>query len=125
MRGGVLIREWRVRSIGRTTQLRSLSFASLDDRHVLGQVPELTPEGWSGPVEVEAIVDGNVTNYGGVRPLIDQQTQRVDGGLLLTTVTSEKHIRLCFATAATLRESEGGEVDSEDQPTSTWTLPTA
>jgi trehalose/maltose hydrolase-like predicted phosphorylase len=118
MRRGVLIREWRVRSGTRTTRLRSLRFASLDDRHVLGQVLELTPEDWSGPVEVEAIVNGDVTNDGGVRHLIDHRTQRVDGGLLLTTATSEKHIRLCFATAATLRESEGGEVVSEDALTS-------
>jgi trehalose/maltose hydrolase-like predicted phosphorylase len=119
MRRGVLIREWRVRRGGRTTRLRSLRFASLDDRHVLGQVLELTPEDWSGPVEVEAIVDGDVTNDGGVRHLIDHQTRRVDGGLLLTTATSERHIRLCFATTATLRRSEGGEAVSQDAPTST------
>jgi trehalose/maltose hydrolase-like predicted phosphorylase len=119
MRRGVLVREWRVRSGTGTTRLRSLRFASLDERHVLGQVLELTPEDWSGPVELEAIVDGDVTNDGGVRHLIDHQTQLVDGGLLLTTATSEKHIQLCFATAATLRESQGGEVVSEDAPTST------
>ena len=117
MRRGVLIREWRLRSGTRTTRLRSLRFASLDDRHVLGQVLELTPEDWSGPVEVEAIVDGDVTNDGGVRHLVDHQTRRVDKGLLLTTETSEKRIRLCFATAATL--SEGGELDLEDASTST------
>jgi trehalose/maltose hydrolase-like predicted phosphorylase len=119
MRRGVLVRDWRVRSGTRTTRLRSLRFASLDDRHVLGQVLELTPEDWSGPVEVEAIVDADVTNGGGVRHLVDHRTRVVDAGLLLTTATSEKHIRLCFATAATLREGEGGEVVSEDVPTST------
>ncbi|MCA1716810.1 MAG: glycoside hydrolase family 65 [Actinobacteria bacterium] len=119
MRRGVLVREWRVRTGTRTTRLRSLRFASLDDRHVLGQVLELTPEDWSGPVEVEAIVDGDVTNGGGVRHLIGHQTRLVDGGLLLTTATSEKHTLLCFATAATLRENEGGEVVSEDASTST------
>ena len=122
MRRGVLIREWRVRSETRsetrTTRLRSLRFASLDDRHVLGQVLQLTPEDWSGSVEVEAIVDADVTNDGGVRHLIDHQTRRLDGGLLLTTATSEKHTRLCFATAATLRGDEGSEVDLEDAPTS-------
>jgi trehalose/maltose hydrolase-like predicted phosphorylase len=127
MRRGALIREWRVRSGSRTTRLRSLRFASLDDRHVLGQVLELTPEDWSGPVEVEAIVDGDVTNDGGVRHLVDHRTQRLDGGLLLETATSEKHIRLCFATAATLRENEGGEVVPQDAPTLTavvqrWSL---
>jgi trehalose/maltose hydrolase-like predicted phosphorylase len=119
MRRGVLVREWRVRSGPRTTRLRSLRFASLDDRHILGQVLELTPEDWSGSVEVEAIVDGDVTNDGGIRHLIDHQTRRVDGGLLLTTATFEKRTRLCFVTAATLRENEGGEVDLEDAPTST------
>ena len=119
MRRGVLVREWRVRTGMRTTRLRSLRFASLDDRHVLGQVVELTPEDWSGSVTVEAIVDGDVTNDGGVRHLVDHQTRRVNGGLLLTTATSQKHIQLCFATAATLRESEGSEVTSEDASTST------
>ena len=114
-----LIREWRLRSGTRTTRLRSLRFASLDDRHVLGQVLELTPEDWSGSVEVEAIVEGGVTNDGGVRHLVDHQTLRVDGGLLLTTATSEKQTLLSFATAATLRASEGSEVVPQDAPTST------
>jgi trehalose/maltose hydrolase-like predicted phosphorylase len=56
----VLIREWRLRMGGRTTLLRSLRFASLDDRHILGQALEVLPEDWSGEVMVEAIVDGAV-----------------------------------------------------------------
>jgi trehalose/maltose hydrolase-like predicted phosphorylase len=130
MRRGVLIREWRIRSGERTTRLRSLRFASLDDRHVVGQVLELMPEDWSGRVEVEAIVDGDVTNDGGVRHLINHQTRRVDEGLLLTTEISAKRIRLSFATAATLRESESGEVPYEDASTPTalvqrWSLDAA
>jgi len=121
MHRGVLVREWHLRSGGRTTKLRSLRFASLDDRHVLGQVLELTPEDWSGPVEIEAIVEGYVTNEGGTRHLIDHQTREVEGGLLLTTATSEKHTLLCFATAATL-EYDGGEVDPEAAPTPTGLL---
>jgi trehalose/maltose hydrolase-like predicted phosphorylase len=117
MRRGVLVREWRVRSGSRTTRLRSLRFASLDDRHVLGQVLELTPEDWSGPLQIEAIVEGDVTNDGGIRHLIDHQTRRVEGGGLLTAATAEKRTRLCFAAAAT--SSEGGEVDLEDATTST------
>ena len=119
MRRGVLIREWLIRSGTRTTRLRSLRFASLDDRHVLGQVLELTPEDWSGRLEVEAVVDGDVTNDGGVRHLTDHQTRRVDEGLLLTTETSAKRIRLSFAPSATLRERDGGELPSEDASTST------
>ena len=117
MRRGVLVREWRVRSGECTTRLRSLRFASLDDRHVLGQVLELTPEDWSGLLEVEAIVDGDVTNDGGVRHLVDHQIRRVAEGLLLTTATSENRIRLCFATAVTL--SGGGGAVPEDASSST------
>jgi trehalose/maltose hydrolase-like predicted phosphorylase len=119
MRRGVLLRQWRIRTSGRTTRLRSLRFASLEDRHVLGQVLELTPEDWSGSVEVEAIVDADVTNDGGVRHLIEHRTRRVDGGMLLTTATSEKHVQVCFAAAATLQENEGRELDLEEAPTST------
>ena len=119
MRRGVLIREWLIRSGTRTTRLRSLRLASLDDRHVLGQVLELTPEDWSGRLEVEAVVDGDVTNDGGVRHLTDHQTRRVDEGLLLTTETIAKRIRLSFATGATLQERDGGELPSEDASTST------
>jgi trehalose/maltose hydrolase-like predicted phosphorylase len=118
MRRGVLVREWRIRSDGRTTRLRSLRCASLHDRHVLVQVLELTPEDWSGAVELEAIVEGDVTNEGGVRHLIDHHTQKIGGGSLLTTVTSEKRIPICFAAAATLQTPDGS-MDGETELSAT------
>ena len=94
LRRGVLVREWRLRAGGRTTRLRSLRFASLHDRHVLGQALELVAEDWSGPVTVEAVVDGDVTNENGVRHLVGHRTRPVDGGLLLETRTAGGHRRL-------------------------------
>jgi len=63
LRQGILLREWRVRdSAGRITSLRSLRFASLDDRHALVQLLTLTPENYSGLIRLECLLDGRVTN---------------------------------------------------------------
>ena len=63
LRQGFLLREWRVRdSAGRITSLRSLRFASLDDRHALVQLLTLMPENYSGRITLESLVDGRVTN---------------------------------------------------------------
>src|SRR3954453_20077360 len=63
LRQGILLREWRIRdSAGRITSLRSLRFASLDDRHALVQLLTLTPENYSGRIALESLLDGRVTN---------------------------------------------------------------
>jgi len=63
LRQGFLLREWRVRDgAGRITSLRSLRFASLDDRHALVQILTLTPENYSGRITLESLLDGRVTN---------------------------------------------------------------
>jgi trehalose/maltose hydrolase-like predicted phosphorylase len=115
LRRGVLVREWRLRMGGRTTLLRSLRFASLDDRHILGQALEMLPEDWSGEVTVEAIVDGDVTNAGGVRHLVDHRGRRVEGGMLLETATAQRRIGICMA-AATMLAGDDGRVGGEGEP---------
>jgi kojibiose phosphorylase len=115
LRQGVLLREWRLRA-GGTTRLRSLRFASLADRHVLGQVLEVVAEDWSGPVTIEAIVDGDVTNEGGVRHLVDHRTRQVEGAMLLETATTDRRIGICFAASTALATRDGHEVTGEDQP---------
>jgi kojibiose phosphorylase len=116
LRRGVLLREWRLRAGGRTTRLRSLRFVSLDDRHLLGQALELLPEDWSGQLTVEALVDGDVANEGGVRHLVGHQSRAVDGGLLLETATRERRIAVCLAAAAALRGDDGEELVGEALP---------
>ena len=114
LRRGVLVREWRLRAGGRTTRLRSLRFASLDDRHILGQVLEVVAEDWSGPVTVEAIVDGDVANEDGVRHLVGHRTRQVEGGMLLETLTAERGIGICLA-ARTALATDGYGVVGEDE----------
>jgi trehalose/maltose hydrolase-like predicted phosphorylase len=116
LRRGVLVREWRLRAAGRTTRLRSLRFASLADRHVLGQVLEVVAENWTGPLTVEAIVDGAVTNEGGVRHLVDHRTRQLRGGLLLEATTAERRIDICLAASTVLDGGDGGSAAGEDQP---------
>jgi trehalose/maltose hydrolase-like predicted phosphorylase len=115
LRRGVLVREWRLRARGRTTRLRSLRFASLADRHLLGQVLEVAAEDWSGPLTVEAIVDGAVTNEGGVRHLVGHRTRRLAEGLLLEASTAERRTGICLASTV-LATGDGGSLAGEDQP---------
>lgn len=127
MHRGVLVREWRVRSGHKTTRLRSLRCASLADRHVLLQVLEITPEDWSGAFTLDAVVDGNVTNEGNTRHLIEQHTQPIDGGQVLTMVTSEKRLPLAFAAGATLQAGAdqplpAADASSDTTITQRWTL---
>lgn len=118
LRRGVLVREWRLRAGGRTTRLRSLRFASLSDRHVLGQALEVVAEDWSGPVTVEAVVDGDVRNENGVRHLVGHRTRRVEGGaMVLETRTAERGTGVCLAAATSLTGDGGaGEATVEAEP---------
>jgi trehalose/maltose hydrolase-like predicted phosphorylase len=115
LRRGALVREWRLRVGDRTMRLRSLRFASLDDRHVLGQAVEVVAEDWSGEVTLEAIVDGHVTNEGGVRHLVGHRVRRVGGCMLLETTTARRHLDVCLATSTRLASDDGHEAVSEDE----------
>jgi kojibiose phosphorylase len=118
LRQGVLLRAWRVRDAdGRITTLRSLRFASLDNRHALVQVLTLAPENYSGRVLLESLVDGDVTNENDTRHLEARTPPRphppqrggpgdAKGALLMRTMQSG--YELAFAAHAELQTS-GGE----------------
>jgi trehalose/maltose hydrolase-like predicted phosphorylase len=127
MRRGVLLREWRLRHGERITRLRSLRFASLHDRHLLGQALEIVPENWQGRLTIEAIVEGNVTNEGNTRHLVDHQTSARGQALLLSAATSEQQLRICFAAAAQLDGADAiATLDPTPQTlTQRWTLTAA
>lgn len=115
MRRGVLVREWAVRHGVRTTQLRSLRFASLDDRHLLGQVLELVPEDWSGDIALEMLVDGDVTNEGGVRHLVGLETRCEPDLMLMSAFTSEKKYSISVGAWARLTTDEGTQIEGSQQ----------
>jgi trehalose/maltose hydrolase-like predicted phosphorylase len=63
-----VLRELRFRDrAGRETTLRSRRFVSMAHRHQAAIEWTLTPENWSGRVEVVSALDGRVTNRGVVR----------------------------------------------------------
>ncbi|HTP15573.1 MAG TPA: glycosyl hydrolase family 65 protein [Streptosporangiaceae bacterium] len=68
IRTATVIRELRFRDrAGRETALRSRRFVSMADAHQAGIEWTLTPENWSGRVEVVSGLDGRVTNSGVAR----------------------------------------------------------
>jgi trehalose/maltose hydrolase-like predicted phosphorylase len=112
LRQGMLLREWRVRdSAGRITSLRSLRFASLDDRHVLVQLLTLTPENYSGRITLESLLDGRVTNENNTVHLAPVEARALEGagqpGHILTTRTLQSGYVLSFAAHADLRDAAG------------------
>lgn len=104
---GALLRTWRLRHGERATRLRSLRFASLDDRHVLGQVLEVTPEDWGGQLVIEMAVDADVTNDGGIRHLVATATERRGGCPVLVARTSESDITIAMAARAATHGAAG------------------
>ncbi len=68
IRRATVSREVRFRDrSGRETTLRSRRFVSMADVHHAGIEWSLTPENWSGHVEVVSAIDGRVTNRGVAR----------------------------------------------------------
>ena len=111
MRQGVLVREWRVRdTAGRTTRLRSLRFASLDDHHTLVQVLMFTPEDYSAPVVLESLVDGWVANENNTIHLQSLGAQSIGDAELLRVQTLQSGYELVFAAQALLADSAGAAV---------------
>ncbi|MFL5802015.1 MAG: glycoside hydrolase family 65 protein [Roseiflexaceae bacterium] len=121
MRQGVLLREWRVRDgAGRITSLRSLRFASLDNRHALVQLLMLVSENYSGRIMLESLVDGNVANENDTRhlealtpgpsPIAMGEGGVTIAGQLLTVRTIQSGYELAFAAHADLRDAAGGTI---------------
>jgi alpha,alpha-trehalase len=65
LRRGLMTRDLRVRDRdGRTTRLVSRRIVSMDDPSVGALQWELTPEDWSGSIEIRSSLDGTVQNRG-------------------------------------------------------------
>lgn len=115
MRQGLLLREWRVRdAAGRVTRLRSLRFASLADRRLLAQALEITPENYSGPLHLESLVDGRVTNENSTPHLEVTGVQALPWGNLLALRTLQSGYTLAFASHADLFDSSGAIINGAD-----------
>jgi alpha,alpha-trehalase len=60
---GILLRDLRVRDrAGRTTRVESRRLVSMASPHLAAVETSITPENWSGPLEIRAALDGRVVN---------------------------------------------------------------
>jgi alpha,alpha-trehalase len=118
LRRGVLLRSLRVRdAAGRTTWVRSVRLVDMASPHLAALETTITPEDWSGPLEIRAALDGRVVNdlVGRYRHLAKDHLASVetamvgDDGMLLKVRTRQSDI--VIAQAARVR------VFHDDRPT--------
>ena len=68
LKNGVLIRHFRFRDVkNRETTLTSRRFVSMDQPHFAAISWELTPENWTGKIEIRSGLDGKIKNQGVAR----------------------------------------------------------
>ena len=116
MRNGVLDRSVTfVDGGGRRTRLHQRRFVSMEDAHIAALEMTITPENWSGKVQVLSELDGSVENtlVERYRQLSTKHLEGFEGGasgdiVWLQMVTSQSRVRI--AEAARTRVKDGGEV---------------
>ena len=114
VRNALVIRELRFRDrAGRETRLDGRRFVSMDRMHQAAIVWQLTPENWSGRVEVVSAIDGRVLNRGVARYRqlegrhLDPQGPRVYGSDVIALKSRTRQSRLDVAEAARTRVYRG------------------
>lgn len=123
LKRGLVVRTWRQRDpSGRVTRLRYMHAASLADRDLLLQRLELTPENYSGRVEVLTTVDAEPGIGGGA---LTQGMAVADG--LMTVTFRRSGTTLAFACASSLDprapETQQSALTAENQAGQYWSWP--
>jgi trehalose/maltose hydrolase-like predicted phosphorylase len=116
VRNDTLVRELRFRDrSARETTLRSRRFVSMADVHRAGIEWTLTPENWSGHVEVVVAIDGRVTNAGVARyeelegRHLDPVSPRTFGPEVIALKVETRQSNLYISQAARTRVFQGSE----------------
>lgn len=112
---GVLTRRSRlIDPDGRIVAVTQRRFVSMRDPHLAGLETTLSPENWSGRLEVSSALDGTVRNNGVARyaglddaHLVPVRANRNDDVISLVVETNQSHIRI--AEAARTRFRHNGE----------------
>ena len=115
-RNALVVRELSFRDDdGRETSLRSRRFVSMHRMHQAAIAWDLTPQNWSGRVEVVSALDGRVVNKGVARYRhlegrhLDPQGPRIEGSDVIALKTRTRQSRIEVAEAARTRVFRGGE----------------
>jgi trehalose/maltose hydrolase-like predicted phosphorylase len=114
VRAAVVMRELRFRDrAGRETTLRSRRFVSMAHVHQAGIEWTVTPENWSGRMEVITALDGRVTNRGVARYRqlegrhLDPVSPRTFGAEVIALKVQTRQSNLYVAEAARTRVYQG------------------
>src|SRR5450755_4387980 len=117
IRRAVVTRELRFRdAAGRETALRSRRFVSMADPHRAGIEWTLTPQNWSGRVEVISAIDGRVINQGVARYLelegrhLNPVSPRTFGAEVIALKVQTRQSNLYVAEAARTRAYRGEDL---------------
>jgi trehalose/maltose hydrolase-like predicted phosphorylase len=117
VRNAVVMRELRFRDrAGRETTLRSRRFVSMAHVHQAGIEWTVTPENWSGAVEVITALDGRVTNRGVARYRelegrhLGPVSPRTFGAEVIALKVQTRQSNLYVAEAARTRAYRGQEL---------------
>lgn len=106
MRRGILSREVRFTDgQGRRTLLRQRRLVSMEHPHIASLETTLTPENWSGNIQVLSALDGRVENslVSRYRPLNNRHLEQVGTGtegqevIWLQVETAQSHVRIAEA----------------------------
>jgi trehalose/maltose hydrolase-like predicted phosphorylase len=119
IRNAVVVRAMRFRDrVGRETTLETRRFVSMADMHQAAMQWTITPENWSGKVEVISSLDGRVTNRGVARYRqlegrhLDPVSPRTFGPEIIALEMRTRQSRIYVAEAARTRVyGERGTVD--------------
>jgi trehalose/maltose hydrolase-like predicted phosphorylase len=116
VRSALVIRELRFRDrAGRETSLNSRRFVSMDRMHQAAVAWQLTPENWSGGVELVSALDARVLNQGVARYRqlegrhLDPQGARLYGADVIALKSRTRQSRIEVAEAARTRVYSGEE----------------
>ncbi|MFT2007846.1 glycoside hydrolase family 65 protein [Pontibacter sp. 13R65] len=106
MQQGLLTRQLHIRdSSRRETVITSRRFVSMANPHVAALEWEVTPQNWSGEIEIKSALDGTVINSGVARyrALASQHLEPLEAGkhneetIFLVTQTTQSKIRMAQA----------------------------
>ena len=123
LRRGVLVRDLRVRdAAGRTTRVQSVRLVHMSAPHLAALETTITPEDWSGPLEIRAALDGRVVNglveryrHLAKEHLAPVETAAVEeDGILLKVRTRQSEI--VIAQAARVRTFQDGRSAGHARP---------
>ncbi|MBB1260715.1 glycoside hydrolase family 65 protein [Streptomyces alkaliterrae] len=116
LRAGTLLREMLLRDRrGRAVRVYQTRFVHMGDPQYAALRTEFRAEGWSGTLEVESAIEGDVTNSGVARyraldgrHLTDHRAGHTDDGLLwLTCRTRHSDVHVAVAARTTVIAPEG------------------